>query len=301
MRGRHLCEELMIEIFTRLPFKTLLQCRSVSKSWYSYIGSPDFIRMYTFRSQQKLVIRHRTYNENQEGEYEGFYTLHSREKLCPTRGYVGIPQLPFPFSYSIIVGSCNGIVCLYNYSDNSIKLWNPSIRRTVILPDCPRRCYFEVEVAFGYDPIADDYNVVRLTIVNVNRDGGSYVYAMKTDAWCLIDSPMPDFRKVKTKACFVSGALHWLAQRYKKSNWRDDSWSVEIKLDKSNGVRDLEGVWQLGSTGDLIFDLYSKGYKVYNPNTWACSSLVDFNDAYFLLVVLCVESLQLLDIGTSCY
>ncbi|KAL4581731.1 hypothetical protein LXL04_006258 [Taraxacum kok-saghyz] len=252
----------------------------------------------------------------------------------------------FPFTYFVIVGSCDGIVCLYDYGDNSIILWNPSIRRTVILPDCPRRCYSEVEVAFGYDPIADDYKVVSLPIVNVNRDGGSYVYAMKTDACFLIDSPMPDFRKVKTKACFVSGALHWLAQRYKKSNWyiltfdlsthvfssvvsphitrtvvpislrgclaiiinessiwvrRDDSWSVEIKLEKNNDVGDLKGVLQLGTSCDLIFDLYSIGYEMYNPNTGACLSLVDFDDAYFLLdVVPCVESLQLLDIGTSC-
>ncbi|KAL4582233.1 hypothetical protein LXL04_006777 [Taraxacum kok-saghyz] len=174
--------------------------------------------MHSSRSIQKLLIRHRTYHENEEGEFEGFYTLHSQDQLplCPTRGYIGIPQLEFPFTYSTIVGSCDGIICLFDYNDNHISLWNPSIRRTLILPDCPRRCYSASEIGFGYDPITDDHKVVSVPGVIGEHVELAYVYSIKKNAWCAVSSPMPVYRRVslKSRACFVSGALHWLVQLY---------------------------------------------------------------------------------------
>ncbi|CAH1426644.1 unnamed protein product [Lactuca virosa] len=121
----YLCEELIVEIFTRLPSKSLLRFRSLSKLLYCIICSPDLICVHTFRSPQKLLIRHRNHYKK---EYtENFYTLHSEDQLawCTSGGYLEI----------------------------HISLWNPSIRRKLNLPDCPLRRF---HTGFGFDPITDD-------------------------------------------------------------------------------------------------------------------------------------------------
>nr|GEW34283.1 mitochondrial import inner membrane translocase subunit TIM17-2-like [Tanacetum cinerariifolium] len=65
-----LCEDLIVEIFTRLPLKSVMNVRCLSKSWYSRIASPDFIRMYTLvrtmNTPEKVLIQHVTYNVNKE-------------------------------------------------------------------------------------------------------------------------------------------------------------------------------------------------------------------------------------------
>ncbi|KAK7256995.1 hypothetical protein RIF29_30649 [Crotalaria pallida] len=52
-RSRHspfLLEELIEEILSRLPVKSLAQCRCVSKSWYLLISDPKFIKLHLDRS-----------------------------------------------------------------------------------------------------------------------------------------------------------------------------------------------------------------------------------------------------------
>ncbi|CAH1426662.1 unnamed protein product [Lactuca virosa] len=219
----HLSEELIIEIFTRLPPKSLLRFRSLSKSWYSCIGSPGFIRMHTSRSTQKLLFRHQLYYDAYGLEHfrtlfsDDFYTLHLEDQLplCPIGGYNGITAVQFPCSKTfIIIGSCDGIFCLSEYQ-KGISLWNPSIRRKLSLPVCPRRTPVPWRglgdgLGFGFDPISDDYKIVQ---ISYSRES-SFFYAIKIGTWCPITSPTPLISKVLLGSCFVNGALHWVVDSY---------------------------------------------------------------------------------------
>ncbi|XP_023772206.1 F-box protein At1g52495 [Lactuca sativa] len=218
----YLCEELIVEIFTRLPSKSLLRFRSLSQSFYSIICSTDFIRMHTFRSPQKLLLKHRNHYKNED--IENFYTLHSEDQLasCTSGRYISITPNHFPYNrYSYIVGSCNGILCLCDYlKENHVSLWNPSIRRNLNLADCPLR---GSRIGFGFDPITDDYK-----IVSIPRYGGhalgiaqsSFVYAMKRSAnWRKIAfHASSSAYKVLPSACFVNGALHWVVVERDSNN-----------------------------------------------------------------------------------
>ncbi|CAI9265492.1 unnamed protein product [Lactuca saligna] len=220
----YLCEELILEIFTRLPSKSLLRFRSLSKSLYSIICSPDFIRMHTFKSPQKLLIKHRNHYKNED--IKNFYTLHSEDQLasCTSGGYLSITPTNIPYNrYSYIVGSCNGILCLCDYlKENHVTLWNPSIRRNLNLADCPLSGF---RIGFGFDPITDDYK-----IVSIPRYGGhsrrnaqsSFVYAMKRGAnWRKIAFPTSSSSyRVLPSACFVNGALHWVVVERESNNVR---------------------------------------------------------------------------------
>ncbi|KAI3509834.1 hypothetical protein L1887_25357 [Cichorium endivia] len=204
----YVCQELIVEIFKRLPPKSLLQFRSLSKSLCSYISSPDFINKHTYQSPQKILFAH----VNSDNIV---YTLHGEDELplclCPERGYIDITttaSLPRKPAFRI-VGSCNGTFCLR--TEKHLILWNPSIRRKLNVPECecPEIPVSERSFArfgFGFDPISDDYKIVRVSYAKV----GSYVYAVKTGTWSEISSPKPRFSFGIGNAFLFNGVLHWV-------------------------------------------------------------------------------------------
>ncbi|KAL7601300.1 hypothetical protein Lser_V15G23760 [Lactuca serriola] len=230
----YLNEGLIFEIFIRLPPKSLLRFRSLSKSLCSFISSPRFIHMHTFQSPKKLLIQHQTY------ESKDFYTLHSEDQipLDPRRGYIRTTPVNAPYlKYSIIVGACNDIFCLFHYQENRISLWNFSIRRKITLPDCPQRCFSGVQIGFGFDPINNDYKIVKLPTYG-GREESSFVYTIKTDAWSEIASPTPVFHEVLLNAYFVNGALHWVVERH-YNNLHDVERFYILKFDLGTHVFDM--------------------------------------------------------------
>lgn len=139
----YVCEDLMANIFERLPYKSVVRFRTISKSWCSRLASPDFVCMHTLRSlnnntsHQKVLMRH---SLNISYSVEDIFTLHTRDQLPldPKRGYMGITgvKLPYDISGDNIVGSCNGILCLKSFY-RWITLWNFSVRRKVAVPHHP--------------------------------------------------------------------------------------------------------------------------------------------------------------------
>nr|XP_043611918.1 putative F-box protein At3g16210 [Erigeron canadensis] len=207
----YMCEELMINILSRLPPKSLLRFRSVSKSLRSCIDSPSFIRLRTLRSSTtKVFIRHMC----NQGLDVDFYTLHTKGELplCPQTGYNDTKPIKYNFSSSVIVGSCNGIFCLAD-DEKDIYLWNPSIRRAVKVHDLTSWSLNEL-YGFGFDPIVDDYKILKISY-SLSGQWTSSVYAVKTGIWSEISSTptTTSFSTEVSRSCFLNGALHWLVKR----------------------------------------------------------------------------------------
>jgi F-box interacting protein len=142
-----------------------------------------------------------------------------------------ITQLEYPPSYHfdypkhVIVGSCNGILCLVNdpflpVDDTSIVvLWNPSLRKVKELPQpsYPNLSIRAISYGFGYDFATDNYKVVAVltykvgillekAVVMINTLGTNFWKDMKDFPF---DSILVNFQPGR----FVSGAIHWLASK----------------------------------------------------------------------------------------
>ncbi|GKB34039.1 putative F-box protein [Tanacetum coccineum] len=176
-----LCEELIDEILGKLPPKSLLRFRTLSKSW-----------------------------------------------LHPEDEYMWKESAKFPVSNCHIVGSCNGIICLYKNIGSSFTLWNPSIRRKLTIPSHPSGD-FTLAYGFGFDPLADDYKIVSISFEGVQT---SFLYSMKANVWSHIGPPSTSFYTVKSFACFVNGILHWVV----KSESSDTGHSYILTFDLSTHV-----------------------------------------------------------------
>ncbi|KAK1399069.1 hypothetical protein POM88_008932 [Heracleum sosnowskyi] len=181
----YLPEEILTNIFLRLGVKSLLRCKSVSKTWLSVISNPHFVKSQLHRAVMNPTLLFIDYPRSYAANLRGRRPF----DIFPRR------VLPPLFEDCDVVScSYNGIICLCDDND-VIYLWNPSIWEFKKLPPAPRRRPRRLakydKIAFGYDSISDDYKVLRLLYEN-SRDVSRkvYLYSTNTDSWRRFQDPI---------------------------------------------------------------------------------------------------------------
>uniref|UniRef100_A0A2N9I8H1 F-box domain-containing protein n=1 Tax=Fagus sylvatica TaxID=28930 RepID=A0A2N9I8H1_FAGSY len=206
-----LLEEVILEILSRLPVKPLLRFRCVSKPWLARIDTPEFIKLHLKQSLKT--------NTNRSLILRGGY-LYSTDFDSLDRAIELDHPLKTPHLGTEILGSCNGLLCLYN-GEEDVVLWNPSTRKYKKLPvtimEFPHDgfcvCQFVI-YGFGYDEKSDDYKVVRL--VQFYADDNDLwesevkVYSLKNDSWNRVQDCPYYLRYKRGYGMLASGALHWV-------------------------------------------------------------------------------------------
>ncbi|XP_021719061.1 F-box protein CPR30-like [Chenopodium quinoa] len=217
-RDDNLPEELLLEILAWLPSKTLLKFRSVCKTWCSFIDSSNFIplhlKRYNYNSQK--VTHHLIAIERSVGDGCNF-TI----RCCDTFNKIAdLVEFPEPHSIS---GNRNGLILLIN-GRNSVRLWNPSIRKSLFLPHCPfaspwgrsRRCC--VAYALGFSPSSNDHKVlaIKTIIRRFNDDAWIAVYSLTDHLWRKKQNPVSKsgwaisgFRREGGLVC-CGGVVYWI-------------------------------------------------------------------------------------------
>ncbi|XP_058008001.1 F-box/kelch-repeat protein At3g06240-like [Hevea brasiliensis] len=228
----HLTRELLEEILSRLPVKSILICRCVSKTWYSLISNPSFIAHH----HKKTAARN-------SGLL--FFSYSTRELVWPFKEnvrYLLYPDESFPANpieeldcplkdikrFVDIVGSFNGVFCLsygvYGRHTDGAALWNPSVRKIVNIP-CPNvtftsHGFYKHLLGFGFDSATDDYKLVRIVYLpdsNFNFDKIPplvEIYSLRSRVWRKVDNNdlkyvIADF----STSAFLNGTCHWVATK----------------------------------------------------------------------------------------
>ncbi|XP_074265408.1 F-box/kelch-repeat protein At3g06240-like [Silene latifolia] len=168
--SKYLPPELWTLILPKLPAKTLLKFRCVCKSWCSTIDEPDFVQLHF---QLSLI--------NSGNNNKLFVALEDMGYLLTVRDAETLRNTGSIFSKSYwfgILGSCNGLLLVGKhdyYSYKEFRLWNPSIRKSLLLPPCPLdRCRY----LFGFAPDSQDFKVVAFTI-----DKAFAIYTLSNQQW----------------------------------------------------------------------------------------------------------------------
>lgn len=206
-----LCDDLIRDILLRLPTKSLLRFKTVSKSWRSSITDPCFLN-----KSPKLIINY------------GYAALFS---LDPSSSGNLEEKLSFPpeieqdikTSNPILVGSCNGLLLLRSLCDTRMWMLNVSTREfhTIHIPKISssqtqstmfikQRCY-----GFGYDSVNDDYKVIKVSSYDVNRNHSipsTSVYSLRNNAWRTNRARKGLALPIAASGVFVGGKLHWIAK-----------------------------------------------------------------------------------------
>ncbi|KAI3716429.1 hypothetical protein L1987_67302 [Smallanthus sonchifolius] len=269
----NLPRDILTDILSRLPAKSVGQFKSVSKYWFSLISSADFIKLHhrrvlsdtnTNHSRVFIMSTHSLHSVNYESPscYEGVNDDDDAKAIISLndpleKESVGEKEL----------GSCYGLIFFVCYND-CILLWNPTTQKTRIIPD-PITPFFDGTrfYGLGYDFSIDDYKMVRAT-----RSSGFWclgdlkgcLYAVyggdgvDMDVWVMkeygVESSWNDVFDFDSWDLFLNGALHWAANG-------DLQWTA-------SGVVTLSFNWRIISLdlatetyGEVLQPVYDEGDK----------------------------------------
>lgn len=220
---------VITNIFSRLPVKSLLRLRCVSKPICALIDSPHFINSHLHQSL--------TSNSNRTIITASVDCTHIYSidfDLCNTSPT--FVNHPFLHCGAHFLASCNGLFLLL-----TAKSLDTCVSETVVQPDPPNldlvlvnpatrnyklllvspieypTCYSKTKCefviyAFGYDSLHDDYKVVRIVQFPCMVKNEVKIFSLKMNSWRRVkDFP---YRLCGTShGVFLHGALHWFVTK----------------------------------------------------------------------------------------
>ncbi|XP_015087806.1 F-box/kelch-repeat protein At3g23880-like isoform X2 [Solanum pennellii] len=214
----HFQDEIMMDIFRRLPMQSLLRFKCVSKLWKSLIDDPYFKRTHYIhnRDNQKVLFAERFLSVDDDN-YR-FYTcslsmVEDKQKLdCPTSCNSMDAR---------IFCSCDGLVLIYVCSETDYEellLWNPSTRESMLVPH-PEFPIITYIYGMEYDATSEGYKILA---INMNDESTNisveFLSVKRNSSWRKIGYPtdiqrIRGFRDCGTyNLAFLHGAFHWLGK-----------------------------------------------------------------------------------------
>lgn len=246
--------ELNTNILTRLPVKTLGQLKCVSKPFKTLITTHHFSKTHLTKTPFKPQLLLST------STLHTLNIFHQNHQSPPQPLPLQIPSYPFNLRGEAIqlVGSCNGLVCLY-CPPNTYCLLNPTTREFRVLPD-PGRFPGDARIrlsGFGYVEKCDDYMVVSIGTDNTGVGNSVIrVYSGRGDSWKTVVARVP-FRVFPwVKPVYVNGVVHWLGfgGKFPPSNkiMGFDFAKEEFRVLPLSGDMNERGVKALGVLGGCV-------------------------------------------------
>ncbi|KAM7503254.1 hypothetical protein LguiB_002158 [Lonicera macranthoides] len=224
---RDLPRDIIIDILTRLPVRSVLRFKSVCRSWYVILSNPNFTSKH-FKNRTILNNRHEdrcflfTRNYSDDDIINGI-TFLSNDKA------INVPiKLEIPFLRKSkplrVSGTCNGLVCLSILPLGSIiLLWNPATREFKDLPIAkiprPKQGPIKVALGFGFDPVADDYKVLRIVYYCYPLNQVE-VYSLRSNTWREIKRTVQFLIFESGCNVYLKGRFHWSAIGFGTMNGR---------------------------------------------------------------------------------
>ncbi|KAL2473440.1 F-box protein CPR30 [Forsythia ovata] len=205
--------EIITDILSRLPVKSLFRFRCASRLWCSIIDGQDFVKMHLHQSVST--------NSNHSLILGGL-GLYSVDLESLDKVHVLKP----PFYYRKADGisnSCNGLILV---TSEPPVLWNPFSRKYKTLPDAPFKnptsllCFAKVIYGLGYDSRNYDYKVVQVVEFrneesHVWEYSETRIYSLKSNSWHRVEGfpyPLPFLKG--SWGVHVNGALHTLVEDF---------------------------------------------------------------------------------------
>ncbi|KAK9182337.1 hypothetical protein WN944_025480 [Citrus x changshan-huyou] len=239
----NLPDDVLIEVLSRLPVKSLLRFKCACKQWLSLISDPGFALLQykrTARNSPPKILLSKRSLYSKDSPLRSFdcstTSLHDQRALT---------RLHFPFirpdSMVRFIGSCHGLICLALDNYREIFIWNPSTGAYTKLPADPDATYDYdiVKYGFGYDSSTNGYKGRPMgTLVNESLHWltnnqcefgmfGITAFDLATDKFSRVPKPDFDYAHQAMGLGVVGGRLCLLALGAK----------VELWVMKENGVK----------------------------------------------------------------
>ncbi|KAH7856608.1 hypothetical protein Vadar_003466 [Vaccinium darrowii] len=219
----YLPTHIIIDILSRLPLKTLLDCQLVCKDWLSLISDLHFAKVHLSRSPVSILIKPTHHHRRKIRLIDvGLQTLPNTHPLDAQLTFN--PKTHYPIIGDRIVNSCNGLI-LSNDISEPVFVSNPIVGEFVTIPRSYGDGRFDgATSALGFCPLTNKYKVIQFFLKSVSFDPitGLKIYGEEAEAeiYTLGQAPWPGiWRKLGrvpyhlSKHSFnssMNGVLYWL-------------------------------------------------------------------------------------------
>ncbi|KAL3567716.1 hypothetical protein D5086_030367 [Populus alba] len=211
-------QEIIVDILTYLPAKSLIRFKCVCRSWRSLISDPQFSKLHLKRAYEDESM-------NRQRLLVATDPLYSVDFEAASDGDNGnaLVKLPYPnaeshkdsFAVGLFLGSCDGIVCILDEVDN-VVLWNPSTRESKKLPGPSSFLNKDFSTGLGYDSSTDDYKMVIASSATATGSDQIMVevFTLKTNTWRTVQGSLSGITLGgRYEGVFWNGALLWLGKQ----------------------------------------------------------------------------------------
>lgn len=195
-------DEIVLEILSRLPVKSMMRFKCVCRAWRALLSDPNFT--ISTERQRRLVMASAIPNT---------YSVSLQSITMDTNQGCSVEELHKPWDQSLctparVLGSCDGLLLISCFEN--IYMWNPSTmdyKKVLTYLDFNLK---HVIHGLCYDPFTNDYKVV----IGI---GGEYSLVQV----CSFKSqnerkeiPFPGYYvPLRNSGPLVSGNLHWLVAK----------------------------------------------------------------------------------------
>ncbi|XP_026432323.1 F-box protein At3g07870-like [Papaver somniferum] len=287
--------EIAIEIFSRVPAETILECESVCKTWQNLLSlDKKFIDMH-FRRQQDLLDHHEqkvslgliflcksknlSGHELFYGEYDQTNNNNNSKEECSIPNTVRLinhPPVRSQKNYStrLLVGSCNGLICLaeprmYGVKD-PIHICNPITRECSNLQGFNETNDYHhvtcIHSGFGYSAETNEYKVVRILYSFGAGTADLQVYTLAGGSgWR--KKGVVTYMLSEEHGVFVNGAIHWLDMN------EEDTMIMAFNLSDEGG--DCLDIWTFKKTSSGTTTSITVGNNKYESWSWCKEFSID--------------------------
>ncbi|KAM1016180.1 hypothetical protein ACFX13_046645 [Malus domestica] len=177
-------DDIVIEILSRLPVKSLIRFRCVCKSWWALISDYYFVMKHCTRAVMESNCAHNRFRllssvrPPESIDYKELLLLDTKDYDDGSCVASTELRLPKRLNGTTVVGSYNGLICLHQQTYDCLFLCNPS---TGVVNSGQ---LFE---GFGYDSTTHDYKIVMgidcKTATGELTTTTIAVFALKTGSW----------------------------------------------------------------------------------------------------------------------
>ncbi|GJW94933.1 F-box associated domain containing protein [Tanacetum coccineum] len=217
---------VMTDVLSRLPVKTIIHCKCVCKNWRELVSDSYFVNLHLSRSPAGIMIHdysspHKTaflYMDDpgviKWWEIEDETRLHhdpvmnfDLNLITKTFGLLGM-------------GSVNGLVCLgkYLYIKCNICICNPVTSEYTILPLSQRTKFTNTMIVYGFGIglLTKEYKVIQIFQGDISLNATSSrprlleaeVYTLGKGQWRQLGH-VP-YRLEVSHGTFLNGSIHWI-------------------------------------------------------------------------------------------
>ncbi|KAK7302545.1 hypothetical protein RJT34_13437 [Clitoria ternatea] len=215
--------DIVINILKRVPVKSLIRFKTVSKQWFNLLNNPHFISQHLHHSSlhNPFLLLHRS----PPPFLPSSSSSSSSSCLISPNLLLHDPLFfQFPSPDTKIVASSNGLLCLKHFHQSfPLSLFNPATRQIHHLPLTLIHPHHSDYLGFGFSPLLNDYKVVKISVREIYDDEGHVViidesrvsrvqvYSLSSGSWREIDATNLKNLGLVSTSVTANGAIYWQA------------------------------------------------------------------------------------------